>query len=132
MRVGLIYLAVVDLPVGLWAVFAPASFYRNFPGAGRHWVSTQGPFNHHLVTDAGSGFLAVALVLLLAAFWMSKPAVVVALVASLAHDLPHFMFHAAHPNHALSTVDSILSTGGLGFGCLVAAALLTWVRSWPS
>ena len=128
----MIYLAVIDLPVGLWAVFAPESFYKNFPGLGRHWVSTQGPFNHHLITDTGAGFLAVTAALLLAAVWMSKPAVVVALVASLAHDLPHFIFHLTHPNHALSGADQLLSTGGLGLGCVVAAVLITWVRSWPS
>jgi hypothetical protein len=131
-RIGLIYLAVIDLPVGLWAVFAPENFYRNFPGGGRHWVSTQGPFNHHLVTDAGAGFLAVAAALLLAALWMSKPAIIVALVASLAHDLPHFIFHLTHTNHALAAGDQVVSTGGLGIGCVVAAVLLTWVRSWAS
>jgi len=60
-------------------------------------VSTQGPFNQHLASDAGGGFLAVGVVLLLAAVWMARPAIILALVASLVHDLPHFVFHLAIP-----------------------------------
>ena len=66
-RAGLVYLTASFLVVGLWATLNPSSFYDAFPGGGRHWVSGDGPYNAHLVGDAGVGFLAVGLVLLLAA-----------------------------------------------------------------
>jgi predicted anti-sigma-YlaC factor YlaD len=127
LRLGLLFLTIVQLPIGIWAVLAPENFYKNFPGFDHHWVSTQGPFNHHLVTDAGSGFLAVGAVLLLAALWLERSAVIVALVASLVHDVPHFVFHAFHRNHELSNADSFLGTYGIAFDIVLAAVLLAWV-----
>ena len=69
-RGGLVYLTVSFAAVGLWATLDPRGFYDGFPGAGRQWVAGDGPYNAHLVSDAGIGFLAVGVVLLLAAVWM--------------------------------------------------------------
>ena len=123
-RVGLAYLTVIDLVTGIWAVSNPAAFYRTFPGFGRHWVSASPPYSHHLVVDAGAGFLAVGVILALATWHPERRLVQAALVGSLAHDLPHFLYHAMHPAAALSGVDTSMSTGGLAFGCVVAGALL--------
>lgn len=35
-RLGLLLLAASALPVGLWALLSPRSFYEDFPAAGRH------------------------------------------------------------------------------------------------
>ena len=59
-RIALGYLAFVSLEVGIWAQFAPRSFYDDFPGLGRAWVRVDGPFNEHLVRDVGGLNLALA------------------------------------------------------------------------
>lgn len=40
--------AVAAAGIGAWAASAPRSFYRSFPGFGRHWISALGPYNEHL------------------------------------------------------------------------------------
>ena len=128
-RGGLAYLTMSFLAVGAWATFAPASFYTHFPGWGHPWLAGDGPYNAHLVTDAGVGFLAVAAVLLVAAL---RPAVAVArlaLLAALVHGVPHLAFHLVHPDHSLASTDQMLSTVGLAVNLVAAAALLLHVQS---
>ena len=119
-RVVLALLALDELVVGLWALLDPAGFYRGFPGLGRHWVSVDGPYNHHLVTDAGAGFFAVGVVALIAVFWMRRDVAVAAFAAVIAHELPHFLYHLVHPA-MLGSTDKLLSTGGLAVTVVVAA-----------
>lgn len=126
-RVGVGILAFLDLMTGLWAVVDPAGWFRDFPGLGRHWIGATPPYNHHLVTDAGAGFLGVGVILLLAALWRERRVIQAALIGSFAHDLPHFLFHLMHPAALLSSADRAATTGGLGFGCLLAAGLLILV-----
>ena len=126
-RAALVYLSASFLVVGLWATLAPSSFYDGFPGGGRHWVAGDGPYNAHLVGDAGVGFLAVGLVLLLAAVWMDIRVVQAACGAVVVHDGPHLLFHLRHPNETLESRDSWLSNGGLAFGMLIALVILVAV-----
>lgn len=128
MKIGLAYLALILLETGLWGLADPQGFFRNFPGVGgSHWVAADPPYNHHLVIDAASGFLAVGLIMAVAVFWSDRRFRQVALIAYLAEGLPHFAFHVLHPADALGTGDRIASTGGLGFGCAVAVLLLVTV-----
>ena len=124
---GVAMLAFIDVLTGLWAVIDPTGWFRDFPATGAHWIAATPPYNHHLVTDAGAGFLGVGVVLLLAVVWRERRVMQAALIGSLAHDLPHFLFHLLHPAASLSSADRAASTGGLGFGCFVAAALLVLV-----
>ena len=94
---GVAMLAFIDVLTGLWAVIDPTGWFRDFPGTGAHWIAAAPPYNHHLVTDAGAGFLGVGVVLFLAVLWRERRVMQVALLGSLAHDLPHFMFHLLHP-----------------------------------
>jgi hypothetical protein len=129
-RAVLALLALLDIGTGLWAVLAPADWYANFPGLGRHWVVSTGPLNEHLVTDAGAGFLAIGAALLVAALWMARPAIITALAAVLAQGVPHFIFHISHPDSALGTIDVVLGVWGIGFECAVALALVVVVARW--
>ena len=131
-RIGLGYLALVDLVTGLWSVLDPSGWYRRFPGLGRHWVAATPPYNHHLAIDSGAGFLGVGVVLAVALLWRERRIVQAALLGSLAHDVPHFLYHLLHPAHALSASDKAISTGGLAFGCVLAAGLLVWVSRSPA
>ena len=123
-RVGLVYLTVSFLLVGVWATVDPRGFYDGFPGGGRRWVAGDGPYNSHLVSDAGVGFLAVGAVLLLAAVWMGTRLIQAAAVAAAVHAGPHLLFHLRHPSDVLGSADTWLSNGGLASGLLVALALL--------
>ena len=58
-RLGLGYLGISTLLVGLTATIAPATFYDDFPFAA-HWVDLLPPYNEHLVTDVGGLYLGFA------------------------------------------------------------------------
>src|SRR5204863_9093052 len=93
---GLIAMPVGGVLVGAWALFAPESFYRDFPGLGRHWVSVDGPFNEHLLRDVGGLNLALALITAVAA-WRLGPTMIRAVCAGwLVYSVPHALYHAGH------------------------------------
>src|SRR3990170_7280069 len=100
LRAGLLVLAVGSGVVGLWALAAPRSFYDDFPGGGRHWVSALPEYNEHLVRDVGGLNLAVAALLLVAAVVLERRLVQVALVAPLLYAVPHLIFHLAEGRRA--------------------------------
>jgi len=43
--VVLVVWAAVSVQLGMWATFAPRSFYDDYPGFGREWVRVNGPYN---------------------------------------------------------------------------------------
>ncbi|MGH7856188.1 MAG: hypothetical protein ACREQY_02585 [Candidatus Binatia bacterium] len=126
-RAVLAALALEQLVTGIWAVVDPLGWYRGFPGLGRQWVSTDGPFNHHLVVDAGSGFLAVGVLLLIAVLWTRREVTQVAFAAFLVEGIPHLLYHAIHPAELLSATDNVLSIGGLALMAAAAAVCLVAV-----
>jgi hypothetical protein len=127
LRIGLSFMALIELVTGVWAVVDPSGWYADFPGFGRHWVSANGPFNHHLTVDAGAGFLAVGVLLLVAAVRLDRRAVQLSLVALLVHEVPHLLYHLAHTPAALSGGDVVLGAGGLAFEVALGAVLLALV-----
>ena len=72
LRSGLILLATAGMVVGVWALLAPQSFYDDFPGGGRSWVSVFPPYNEHLVRDVGGLNLALAVLLVFAAIILER------------------------------------------------------------
>lgn len=46
--------AVTLLPLALWPLVAPQSFYDTFPGGGLHWIDINGPYNEHFIRDFGA------------------------------------------------------------------------------
>ena len=87
--------------VGFWAAFAPRSFYTDFPGAGRHWISPDGPYNQHLIRDVGELNLALLVVVVAAAVTLSLPLVRAALVATLVNGVLHVVYHVRARRHVL-------------------------------
>lgn len=120
-RLGLVVLAVPSLQVGTWAVVATSNWFAEFPGFGRGWTAAEPPYNEHLATDAGAGFLALGVVLALAAWWLDRRLVTAALVGALAFMVPHTLHHLIDP--ALDGADLVASQGSL-VGQLVLAAVL--------
>jgi len=124
LRAGLLVLAVGSGVVGLWALAAPRSFYDDFPGGGRHWVSALPEYNEHLVRDVGGLNLAVAALLLVAAVVLERRLVQVALVAPLLYAVPHLIFHLAEVDALESTCDKIAQTLTLVLAVVIPLALL--------
>jgi hypothetical protein len=123
-RIALALLAIVGLQVGLWAAFAPQSFYDDFPGAGRIWVSVDGPYNQHLVRDVGALNLALAVVAVVAFVTLSRAAVLAAGGAWLAYGVPHLIYHLRHLE-PLDTADQVAVPLSL-FLSVVLGALVLW------
>lgn len=123
-RGGLLFLLFAALLVGPWAQFAPESFWEGFPAFGRGWVSTDGPYNEHLIRDVGGLQLAMAVVLLAALLRPTRPLVLVAALASLAWQAPHVVYHLVHVGDLPTPADRVAQSVALISGLVVAVALL--------
>jgi hypothetical protein len=122
-RIGLAILALSAAPLGLWATFAPRSFYDNFPGMGHHWVKLDGPYNHHLITDFGSLNLALAAFTIGALIWTTPRLIQITAVAWLLYAIPHELYHATHLD-PFGTSDKVGQLVGLAVDIVIAIALL--------
>jgi hypothetical protein len=122
-RAGLVVLAATQVGVALWALFAPLSFHTDFPGFGRQWVSPLGPFNEHFVTDVGATFLALTVLLVLAAVWLQRRLVQAALIAWLVYSVPHLIWHLGNLE-PFGATDVALNVGALALQVVLPLALL--------
>lgn len=125
-RIILTILAATAAVVGPWASFAPRSFYDDFPGFGRIWISVDGAFNEHLIRDVGALYVALAASSVMA---IVRPvAVVVATVGTawLVFGTLHLSYHLSHLD-PFDTTDQVLNVISLG-GSVVLAALLVLPR----
>ncbi len=122
-RVALGYTIVVSGQIGVWASFAPSSFYDDFPGLGRAWVSVDGPYNEHLIRDVGALNLALCVVLIAAFVLMTRTLVAAAGLAVLAWGVPHAVYHLAN-TEGLDGGDRAVSLGGLLLFALIGGGLV--------
>lgn len=122
-RILLALLAATNAVVGVWAGFAPRSFYDDFPGGGRGWVRADGPFNEHLVRDVGTLELALAVVLGVAAWHLGAALVRAASAGALVFALPHLVYHARHLD-LYATADQVANVVVLSLAVAGAAAVL--------
>lgn len=130
-RIAFAYLTIFSLQIGLWALLAPRSFYDNFPGMGRVWISIDGPYNEHLIRDVGALNLALVVLFVAAAVSLSRNLVMTAAAASLAWGVPHLIYHLFNSGQ-LTSSDIAASIGGLSlFTALPIAILFTARRQLP-
>ena len=90
----MIAIAVLMIPAGLQAAFAPRSFFDEFP-LGRGWISAgDASYDEHLVRDVGALFLALIVVTL----WCAWRRVAMAAVAVgwLVQGVLHLGYHVGH------------------------------------
>jgi hypothetical protein len=106
LRVALAIFAVASVELGVWATFAPRSFFDDFPGFGRHWVSAYAPYNEHLMRDFGALNLALAVVTIAALITLGRPLVIAVAIAWLAWGVPHLVYHLRHLD-VFSTGDKV-------------------------
>ena len=130
-RAGLFLLALPQLAIGIWAIVSPSGWYENFPGAGKHWLPLYGSFDEHLATDVGTTFLALGVVLVLAAVWMERRVVLAAAIGYLVYQVPHTIFHLG-ADDALSNGDQIANGIALVLANVLAVAIVvTTARGGP-
>jgi AhpD family alkylhydroperoxidase len=115
-------LGAVQLIDGLWATFAPSSFYGDFP-FGRGWVEALPAYNEHLMRDVGGLFLATGLVLIAAAVALERRLVIVAAASYLLFAIPHAIYHLFNLE-PYATGDAIANAITLAATVLLPAWLL--------
>jgi hypothetical protein len=130
-RVLLVLMALSSGFIGLWAQLRPLSFYDDFPGAGRHWVSADGPYNEHLVRDVGGLHLALTVMAIVAAIGLGRVIVRTTAVATLAFAIPHLAYHLGHTD-LYGTTDAVASLFFLGVGVVIPVVVLVLVSSMRS
>jgi hypothetical protein len=123
-RIVLAVWAVASVQLGIWATFAPRSFFDDYPGFGRHWVRVYGPYNEHLVRDFGALNLALAVVTIAALVTLSRPMVIAVAVAWLAWGVPHLVYHLRHLDMFSSTDDMVLNVVALSALPVLAVVVL--------
>ena len=121
-------LALPQAVVGAWATLSPRGWFDSFPGLGPALAAAEPPFNPHLVTDAGAGFLATGGLLLLACLHGGQVEIRAGAVAYLLFSVPHLIFHAAHPSPLLPALNDALNVvliATQALGALVLVLLTT-------
>ena len=127
LRLGLLVLGVPQFLIGAWALISPHGWFDTFPGAGHHWLPAYGPYNAHLATDVGATFVAIGLILGLAALWLERRVVQLALVGYLAYAIPHVIYHLAN-DHDLGGGDQVANGITLVLSVVLALVLLSLTR----
>jgi hypothetical protein len=130
-RVVLALWAVASVQLGIWATFAPRSFFDDYPGFGRHWVRVDSPYNEHLVRDFGALNLALAVVTIAALVTLSRPMVIAVAVAWLAWGVPHLVYHLRHLD-VYETSDQVLNVVLLAALPVLAAVVLVLTLRRPA
>jgi hypothetical protein len=124
-RIVFAYLSVQSCVLGVWALAAPRSFYDDFPGSGRAWISVDGPFNEHLIRDVGALNLALLIVMVATAVRPRRELVAIAATAALLWGTPHLVYHAFN-TRGLAGSDLVANLGGLGLFVALPLTVLLW------
>jgi hypothetical protein len=127
MRIGLLILAFQGLLSGVWATATPRGFFDDFPGFGMSWVAPDGPFNEHLVRDYGALNLALGVVALCAAIWLTRGLVIAAALSWIVYSIPHIAYHAINGGSS-DTSDHVAIVTSLLFAPIVAVVVLWSMR----
>jgi hypothetical protein len=122
LRVGMWFLGLVELIVGVVATLTPRVFYDDVP-----WVNLAPPYSEHLMRDYGAMNLALGLVFVVAAVTMEQLMVRTALAAYVLFAVPHLLFHLTHHQHYTTTA-AISETTVLAVAALLPVALLALTR----
>ena len=110
-RTLVIVLGALTATLGVWAGFAPESFYQDgpLPFIDTNWVSMLPPNNEHLVRDYGFMNLGMTVVFAVAAIRLTPVLVRTSAGALFVFGLPHTVFHSLHLDH-MSAADATTQT----------------------
>jgi alkylhydroperoxidase family enzyme len=129
-RFLLLSLGIPQGLIGVWALFAPRSFYDDFPAVRDGWVNVLGPFDEHLVTDVGALFVGLGVLLTIAAVTLHRTTVVAAAITWLVFVVPHTVWHLFNlePYGTFDAVANAVTIAGTVVG---GALILVLVRKRP-
>lgn len=127
LRIGMVLLIVPQAVAGAWAFFAPRSFFEDFPGLGRTWIAPIGGYNEHFIADTGNLMLVMCVLVAVAAYYLERRLVRVALCMWVLFSLPHFISHA-QLTELFSGSDNAGNLGSLGMAVLLPLLLLLLTR----
>ena len=125
-RYALLAIAFAQVGATLQALLAPRSFYDEFP-FGRGWVEEYPSYNDHLIQDYGAFTLGAVVAITLAAIWLDRRVVQLAIVSWLTGATIHFVSHVVTADR-LETADAVANVGGLFIFVAVPAWLLVKSR----
>ena len=120
-RYGLLAIAFAQLGVTAQALFAPRSFYEDFP-LGRGWVEAYPAYNEHLIYDYGAYTLGAVVAIAIAAIWLDRRVVQLAIVSWLVGATIHLVNHVLTVDR-FGTGDAIANLAGLA----IFVALPGWL-----
>jgi len=122
----LLVLGVPQGLLGVWALFAPHSFYANLGIGSGHWVAALGAYDEHLVRDIGSLFIGLGVLMVIAAIRLQRSLTYIAVAVWLTFAVPHTIWHMFNlgPYSATDAVANVISLGWTVVGGLVILALL--------
>lgn len=123
----MLFMVAQALLVGAWALFAPRSFFRDFPALGGTWVNALPPYNEHLVRDIGGLNLGFGLLFFAAASTLDVTLIRTSLGAWLLYAIPHFVFHITNMDR-LSAAEKLFQTLALGALIVIPVGLLMATR----
>ena len=126
-RIALALLVAQGLIVGVWAAAWPRSFYDDFPGGGRTWVSVDGPYNEHLVRDVGALNLALAVVTLVALIALTRVVALAAALGWIVYQAPHLVYHLRHLD-LYDTSDKVANVASLVLALVLPIVVLLGAR----
>jgi len=121
-RYGLLVVAFGQLGATLQALLAPRSFYDDFP-LGRGWVTEYPAYNSHLIQDYGAFTLGAVVGLVLAAIWLDRRVVQLAIISWLVGSTIHLISHIVTIGR-FGTGDAIGNLGGLTLFVVIPGWLL--------
>lgn len=114
---------ILSAVLGVWAYFLPQAFFDHFPIVLGEWVSTDGPFNEHLVRDHGAMYLALGAAGVYGLVRPSLPAYRVLGIVWVVFGMLHFAYHVGHLDHlgqmeATAQLIALVVALGLGIAML--------------
>lgn len=115
---------VLSAVLGVWAYFLPQAFFDHFPIVLGEWVSTDGPFNEHLVRDHGAMYLALGAAGVYGLVRPSLPVYRVLGIVWVVFGVLHFAYHVGHLDHlgpleATAQLIALVVALGLGVAMLM-------------
>jgi hypothetical protein len=125
-RYGLLAVAFGQLGATVQALFAPRSFYEDFP-FGRGWVQAYPSYNDHLIYDYGAYTLGAVVAVVIAAIWLDRRVVQVVTASWLVSATIHLVNHVLTVDR-YGTGDAIVNLTGLFLFVAIPAVLLTRSR----
>jgi hypothetical protein len=129
-RWGLLAVAFFQLGATAQALFAPKSFYEDFP-LGRGWVEAYPSYNDHLIYDYGAYTLGALVALVIAAIWLDRRAIQLATASWLVSAIIHLVNHVLTVDR-YSTGDAVANLSGLLLFVVIPGFLLLRSRNEPA